>query len=344
MSQSSTPLVSVVTPVYNGAAFLGEAIRSVQAQTYPHWDYAILDNQSSDGSDALACAAAADDPRISVRRTARHLPMIANWNEAMRQISPEAAYVKVLHADDLLFPACLEQMVSLAEANPSVGIVAAYRLSGDRVELGGLPFPSPVTPGRVVARGALLDGLKVFGSPSSLLLRAELVRAAPAFYNAANRHADTEACFEILRSWDLGFVHQVLTYTRRHPGQVTALAQRQNSFLLAALGSVERFGPVFLSSDEHARSRRRLLRDYYRFLGRSALRRDPAFWDYHRQSLGAFGLRLSRARVLVAAVGLVLDAALNPKRTVERRLKALRRRVRGGGAPSAQQALAPRSS
>src|SRR5262245_55359421 len=41
---TGAPLVSIVTPVYNAAAYLPECIESILAQTYPHWDYTILDN------------------------------------------------------------------------------------------------------------------------------------------------------------------------------------------------------------------------------------------------------------------------------------------------------------
>ena len=46
--QTNQPLVSVITPVYNGEKHLAECVESVLAQTYQHWKYVIVDNCSSD--------------------------------------------------------------------------------------------------------------------------------------------------------------------------------------------------------------------------------------------------------------------------------------------------------
>jgi hypothetical protein len=62
-------------------------------------------------------------------------------------------------------------MIQVAEAHPSIGIVSAYRLEQDRVDLDGLPYPSTFASGRKIGRASLLSNLSVFGSPTSLLLR-----------------------------------------------------------------------------------------------------------------------------------------------------------------------------
>src|SRR5690554_7710345 len=111
------PKVSVVTPVFNGERFLAEAIESVRAQTYTDWEYVIADNCSTDRTIEIAERYAALDPRIRVYRAQSFLPIIANWNRALRQIAPGTLYCKVLHADDRLFAECLSRMVEVLERN-----------------------------------------------------------------------------------------------------------------------------------------------------------------------------------------------------------------------------------
>ena len=67
------PLVSVVTPVYNGAAFVSECIESVLAQTYENWEYVIVDNCSTDGTAEIAAGYASSDPRIRLVANDRFL-------------------------------------------------------------------------------------------------------------------------------------------------------------------------------------------------------------------------------------------------------------------------------
>jgi glycosyltransferase involved in cell wall biosynthesis len=295
------PHVSVVTPVYNGAKYLAESIESVLRQTYTNFDYVIADNASSDDSLAIARTYAERDRRVRVVAHHEHLAhLIANWNRSMREVAPEAAYVKVVHADDWLFAECLERMVGVAEQNPSVGLIGAYRLDEDRVNLDGLPPSITVVPGRDVARSFLLGGPLpfLFGSPTSVLVRAELIRRRDRFYNERNLHADSEACLEVLSESDFGFVHQVLTYTRRHNEAMTSSTRRVGTFVPSDLDMFQRWGPVFLSADEYDRKLVARLVDYAAFLAASPRnwpRRE--FRDYHRQRLRELLARTSHGQL-----------------------------------------------
>src|SRR5260370_9114410 len=128
MSFTSQPLVSVVTPVYNGAQYLSESIESVLAQTYQNWELIVVNNCSTDDSVEIARRYAAKDERIRIVENEKFLRVIPNHNHALRCISPESKFVKIVFADDWIFPNCLEEMVSLGVKHPSVGIFGAYVL------------------------------------------------------------------------------------------------------------------------------------------------------------------------------------------------------------------------
>ena len=87
---------------------------------------------------------AAKDLRIRIHENQHFLSVIPNHNVALRQISPKSKYCKVVLGDDWIFPECLERMVAIGEEHPSVGLVGAYVLEGQRVGLTGLPYPSSV--------------------------------------------------------------------------------------------------------------------------------------------------------------------------------------------------------
>jgi glycosyltransferase involved in cell wall biosynthesis len=300
---SQRPRVSVVTPVYNGEAYLGECIESVLAQTHPDWDYTIVDNCSTDRTLEIARGFASRDSRIRVERNAAFVGVVQNHNIALRQISPESRYCKVVAADDWLFPECLERMVAVAEQHPSVAIVGAYGLRGGEVCWDGLPYPSTVVPGRDLCRRSLRRELSVFGAPTTLLYRSTIVRSRHAFYNESNLHSDTEACLEFLAHHDFGFVHQVLTYMRAQQGSLSSDWSSRREYFPEILYQLEKYGPVYLSDDEFRDRLRKHLRGYYRELGRQVFRRPgAAFWDYHREKLAECGHPLNGWRVAGASI------------------------------------------
>src|SRR5271167_143509 len=243
MNTASQPLVSIVTPVYNEAGHLAECIESVLAQTYQKWDFTIIDNCSTDGSLEVARRYAEKDPRIRIHENQRFLPVIPNHNVALRQISPDSKYCKVVLGDDWIFPDCLEQMVAVAEAHPSVGIVGAYALEGQRVAWTGLPYPSSLVSGLEICRRHLLEGLYVFGSANAVLYRADLVRNRDPFYNETNIHADTEACFALLKTSDFGFVHQILTFTRVRSESLSTVSADLHTYFAGMLQLLLAHGP-----------------------------------------------------------------------------------------------------
>jgi len=327
------PLVSVITPVYNGERYLAECIESVLAQSYARWEYVIVNNRSTDRSGDIAHGYATRDGRIRVHDNAVRLPAIDNWNHALRQISPDSCYGKVVHADDWLFPDCLRQMIDLAQSHPTVGIVSAYRLDDDRVNLDGLPYSDTVVTGREICRRSLLLDQDYFGSPSSVLIRSEILRARDPFYTDSNADTDTSACFDILHTWDFGFVHQVLTYTRRHNESRTSALVSFEGRRLAKLRRRLTYGPLYLEPAELEVWRRAWIKDHYQVLAVSFLERhEPAFWRHQAQELNRLGLPLSWPRLAAAVARELLDMRQSYRR-VRMDLTRRRRTPTHGPAP-----------
>lgn len=312
MDSLSPPLVSIVTPMYNEETEIAACIESVLAQTYQAWEYVIVDNCSTDASFAIATRYAKNDSRIRVARNVELLNAIPNHNAALRRISPTSKYVKVVFADDLIFPECVERMVAVAEAHSSIGVVGAYGIEDPQVVWTGLPYPETFFSGREICRRLFLDGLYVFGTATSLLYRADLVRGRDPFFDPSNIHSDMETCVILLKDSDFGFVHQVLTFTRVREGSRITQSRRVNTLEASKLNQLVTHGSFFLSSEELDRCLNRSVSDYYWNLAGSFVRgRDKGFWQFHRRALETAGVGFSRGRLARSVVARLGAATLN---------------------------------
>jgi hypothetical protein len=312
------PLVSVVTPVYNGAETLAECIESVLAQTYREFEYIVVNNCSTDNSLEIAQSYAKRDARIRIIDNSKFVGAGENHDVGFRQMSPASRYCKIVHADDWIFPDCLERMVALAEKHPSVGIVGAYVLRDKEVFCDGLPPRQEVFPGREICRLSLLRKLYVFGTPTSVLFRTEIVRSRDPFYEETRYQSGCDAarCYEILRHWDFGFVPQVLTFNRQSGHGRAARATRLGIPRPEKIQMLQEFGPDCLSKDEYELQRRQEIRGYYRFLVTNLhAHRGKEFWEHQRAVMRELGLSSSRARLLGATIESAWRSLTHPFRT-----------------------------
>jgi glycosyltransferase involved in cell wall biosynthesis len=166
------PSVSVCIPVYRGEQFLAETIRSVLDQTYRDFELVVLDNASPDDSGRIARSFG--DHRIRVETNITTLPQPENWREAVRLC--RAPLIKLVCADDLLHPRCLEYQVGPMEADPGLAVVAARRHMIDErsrvlVPRRGLIGLTGVRSSVEVARHVVRSGANPIGEPGGVLFR-----------------------------------------------------------------------------------------------------------------------------------------------------------------------------
>jgi glycosyltransferase involved in cell wall biosynthesis len=121
--RGEAPIVSVVTPVYNRAKFIGKAIESVERQTLTDWEYVIVDNGSTDHTREVVREYAARNPRIRLVENDQNV-IALSLNLGVR--AARGTYIAQLDSDDEYKDYTLEKMVGALEANPTWGIAISY--------------------------------------------------------------------------------------------------------------------------------------------------------------------------------------------------------------------------
>ena len=118
------PLVSVVIIFLNAEKFIQEAIESVFAQTYGHWELLLVDDGSTDGSTKIALRYAEQHPgrvRYLEHDGHRNQGMSASRNLGIKHAKGE--YIALLDADDVWLPHKIERQVTIMESCPEAGMV-----------------------------------------------------------------------------------------------------------------------------------------------------------------------------------------------------------------------------
>ncbi|MEL7533312.1 MAG: glycosyltransferase family 2 protein [Bacteroidota bacterium] len=131
---SSLPLVSVSIPTFNGELRIGEAIRSLQAQQYPHMEIIISDNASTDNTEGVVRQFMAEDERIRYYRHPKNLGIPLNFEFGLQQAKGQ--YFIWLSDDDQLLDGVIKRYVDYLEAHPDFSMVSGvinYTENGELV-------------------------------------------------------------------------------------------------------------------------------------------------------------------------------------------------------------------
>lgn len=132
------PVVSIITPSYNRADVIRETADSILSQTYPHWEWMIVDDGSTDASWDLLRSIADTDSRIRLMRRDRS-PKGACTCRNIGVMASSGDYLLFLDTDDILAPDCLEQRVYAASQEPDRDFVIfpmlMFRLRIDDMKL-----------------------------------------------------------------------------------------------------------------------------------------------------------------------------------------------------------------
>ena len=229
--KSIAGLVSVIMPAYNVEKYLAESIESVRKQTYERWELIIVDDDSEDGTYALAEKYSRQDGRIRCF-TKTNDGVSAARNFGMEQARGE--YISFLDADDLWHQDFLGEML----AKISRGGDFVYARTEEFFEDGrrNLVGPEDCVRGRLEAFIHKTDELRLRFHISAMLIRKSLIDGYGLSFPPGIKHSeDTSFFIQILCVAEADFVPKVLSYYRRREASATTVAWRPENWA----GSVE---------------------------------------------------------------------------------------------------------
>ncbi|MCW5880706.1 MAG: glycosyltransferase [Anaerolineae bacterium] len=225
--EGRAPHVSVILATYNRADLVGEAIDSVLAQTFADWELVIVDDGSTDDTEAVL--ARYTDPRIrSLRQSNQGLSAARNAGLRVAQ----GDYAIMLDSDDRQRPDCLARLVAAADARPDAVVVYGRSQAMDatgqslpRVVGGAEPFP-----GHTLRSLLYGDFLSII---AALVRRADLL-AAGGFDPRADYAEDWDLWLRLARQGPFVFVDAIVSDFRLHAGRMTSAHRHTLERLVSA--------------------------------------------------------------------------------------------------------------
>lgn len=267
-SSADQPLVSVIMPAYRMGPFIGQALASVGAQTYPRWEVIVVDDQApEDGTAAIVADFAKAWPghRVEFVRHAHNQGVSAARNTGIEHA--KGTYIAPLDPDDDWLPVHLERAMDLFARDPELvatsGPVIMFRTDPGRTYAHPMRFP-------IWKVKHFPHSLAVhnFIQPSATVLRRDAVLEAGGF--------DTEPALQHIEDYDLwirlvraggrfAFLETPTSRYRKHGAAASAdpermrrllehLQQRHRSFIDEGRGRMLWLALDGLEAESHARS------------------------------------------------------------------------------------------
>ena len=226
---SETPLVSSVIIFFNNQPFLAEAIESVLAQTYEHWELLLVDDGSTDGSTQIAQQYAQAHPhRVRYLEHPNHQNRGKNTSRNLGIQHAKGELIAFLDGDDVWLPSKLAEQVAVYRQNPEAGMVYGRTKSWyswtdnpedqDRdhfVQL-GVPPNTLVQPPALVLD--LLEGFSQTPTTCNAILRRDVFDAIGSFDESYHDIFEDQTFFIKVELYFPIFVAKnCWAYYRKHP-------------------------------------------------------------------------------------------------------------------------------
>jgi glycosyltransferase involved in cell wall biosynthesis len=300
--------LTVLMPVYNGERFVSEAIDSILAQTYPWFEFLIINDGSTDSTPSILNDYAARDSRIRVIHQS-NIDQPATLNRGLREARHD--WVAIIDHDDISRPQRLERQVHAIEKTPEVRAVGTYgyEITADGTILGQMAF-GPTNVRDYAARRHRNEWMSFIHA--SVLMHRPTVLALGGYREAFGSAADSDLWSRVADRHPIIVVPEYLVDYRVHLNSMSFkrfFEQQRTVRWIHACQKARRNGEPEPTLNELAAVERGLL-----YIGSINLRR----YDWMMFCLRRRRLLRREGKALPAAGYFILAAFLDPLRAVRR--------------------------
>ncbi len=231
------PVITVVMPVYNGAALLPATLDSLAAQSFIDFEVIVVDDCSTDAT--RACVAGWSDPRV------RLVAMPVNGGPVLARNAGVAAargrYIAALDADDLCRPDRFARQVAYLEANPATVLLGT---AADLLVDGAIRSSEHAA----ITTPMLIDWLTGIENPliwSSVMIRGDAARRLDPFMRPEWLYAEDFDLYQRIRRFGaIARLDEPLMVYRVHAGGVSKRFTERMETVAAAI-LAERHADLF---------------------------------------------------------------------------------------------------
>ncbi len=253
-SPAFAELVSVVIPCYQQAQYLGEAIESVLAQTYPHLEIVVVDDGSTDNVGAIASRY----PGVRCVREPNSGPAAAR-NAGIR--SSNGDFLVFLDADDRLLPQGVQAGVQALDARPEcAAAIGTYR----RTTFDNRPIDTHEQPAVNERQYEQMMEDNWAGFPARAIYRRSLLEHVRGFDSEIDAAADFGFNLAVAREFPIASHETMVAEHREHGRNLSADA---SVMLTETLAAMRKQRPYLRGDGERKRAYRRGMRNWKRYWG-----------------------------------------------------------------------------
>jgi glycosyltransferase involved in cell wall biosynthesis len=216
---SKLPLVTIVIPTWNRLPLVEEAVTSVIAQSYPHWELIVVDDGSTDGTGDRLRALGDSRIRVLSQPHRGHLGQLRNRAAA----AGAGELIAFLDSDDIWLPQKLQMQVRALSESDAGWCYAGFEM----MDATGRTIPMRTGEFRALSGWIVREVLayKVAIAMPTLLVRRQLFEAVGGFSKdpRLTTREDHEMNLRLALKAAVVAVPDILVRVRDHPGRTTAL-------------------------------------------------------------------------------------------------------------------------